>query len=114
MKTNVLPSLTLLFIAAFISGCGGSDTKIVEREPVPIEDDHDHDHDHDEEVSLGRLLISTKDQAKVSVIDINEKTVLHEVNVSEAPAALYASPNSRYGFVVQRTADRVDVIDGGL
>lgn len=112
MKTNVLPSLTLLFIAAFISGCGGSDTKIVEREPIPIEDDHDHD--HGEEVSLGRLLISTKDQAKVSVIDINEKTVLHEVTVSEAPAALYASPNYRYGFVVQRTADRVDVIDGGL
>lgn len=112
MKTNVLPSLTLLFITAFISGCGGSDTKIVEREPIPIEDDHDHD--HGEEVSLGRLLISTKDQAKVSVIDINEKTVLHEVTVSEAPAALYASPNYRYGFVVQRTADRVDVIDGGL
>ena len=112
MKTNVLPSLTLLFIAAFISGCGGSDTKIVEREPIPIEDDHDHD--HGEEMSLGRLLISTKDQAKVSVIDINEKTVLHEVTVSEAPAALYASPNYRYGFVVQRTADRVDVIDGGL
>lgn len=112
MKTSVLPSLTLLFIAAFISGCGGSDTKIVEREPIPIEDDHDHD--HGEEVSLGRLLISTKDQAKVSVIDINEKTVLHEVTVSEAPAALYASPNYRYGFVVQRTADRVDVIDGGL
>lgn len=111
MKTNVLPSLTLLFIAAFISGCGGSDTTIVEREPVPIEDDHDHD---DEVTTQGRLLISTKDQAKVSVIDINEKSVLHEITVSEAPSALYASPNNRYGFVVQRTADRVDVIDGGL
>lgn len=113
MKTNVLPSLTFLFIAALLSGCGGSDTKIVEREPVPIEDDHDHD-DHDEEVSLGRLLISTKDHAKVSVIDINEKTLMHEVAVSEAPSALYASPNNRYGFIVQRTADRVDVLDGGL
>lgn len=118
MKMKTLSSLTLLIIATFLGGCGGSDTKIVERDPIPIEDDHDHDddddHDHDEEPSLGRLLISTKDQAKVSVIDINEKTVLHEVNVSEAPAALYASPNNRYGFVVQRTADRVDVIDGGL
>ena len=116
MKNNSLSSLTLLFIAALLSGCGGSDTKIVEREPIPIEDDHDHDdeHDHDEEVSLGRLLISTKDQAKVSVVDIKEKTVVHEVTVSETPSALYASPNNRYGFVVQRTADRVDVIDGGL
>jgi hypothetical protein len=111
MNTNVLPNITLLFVAALLSGCGGSDTKIVEREPVPIEDEHD---DHSDEVSLGRLLISTKDQPKVSVIDINEKIVLHEVTVSEAPSALYASPNNRYGFVVQRTADRVDVIDGGL
>ena len=114
MKTHVLPSLTLLFIAALISGCGGSDTKIVEREPIPIEDEHDDHDDHSDEVNLGRLLISTKDQAKVSVIDINEKSVLHEVTVSESPSALYASPNSRYGFVVERTADRVDVIDGGL
>lgn len=114
MKTHVLPSLTLLFIAALLSGCGGSDTKIVEREPIPIEDEHDDHDDHSDEVNLGRLLISTKDQAKVSVIDINEKTVLHEVTVSESPSALYASPKNRYGFVVQRTADRVDVIDGGL
>lgn len=111
MKTNVLPSLTLLFIAALLSGCGGSDTKIVEREPVPIEDGHDHD---DEVTTQGRLLISIKDQAKVSVIDINKRMVLHEVAVSEAPSALYASPNNRYGFVVQRTTDRIDVIDGGL
>jgi len=111
MKKNVLPSLTLLFIAAFISGCGGSDTKIVEREPIPIEDDHDHD---EEETTQGRLLISTKDQAKISVVDINEKSVLQEITVSETPSALYASPNNRYGFVVQRTADRVDVIDSGL
>jgi len=111
MKKNVLPSFTLLFVAALLSGCGGSDTKIVEREPIPIEDEHDHD---DEEISQGRLLISTKDQAKVSVIDINEKSVLQEVTVSEAPSALYSSPNNRYGFIIQRTADRVDVIDSGL
>lgn len=112
MKKNALPSLTLLFVAALLSGCGGSDTKIVERDPIPIEDDHDHD--HDDETSQGRLLISTKDQAKVSVFDINEKSVLQEVAVSEAPSALYSSPNNRYGFIIQRTADRVDVIDGGL
>lgn len=111
MKRKVLPSLTLLFVAALLSGCGGSDTKIVEREPVPIDDDHDHD---DEVTTQGRLLISIKDQAKVRVVDINEKSVLHEVAVSEAPSALYSSPNNRYGFIIQRTADRVDVIDGGL
>src|SRR6218665_3936551 len=100
MKNTILSSLTLVLVSSLLGGCGGSDTTIVEREPVPIEDDHDHDHDHDEEVSLGRLLISTKDQAKVSVVDINEKTVIHEVTVSEAPSAIYASPSNRYGFVV--------------
>lgn len=115
MKNAILSSLTLVLVSSLLGGCGGSDTTIVEREPVPIEDDHDHDHDHDEEeASLGRLLISTKDQAKVSVVDINEKTVIHEVAVSEAPSAIYASPSNRYGFIVQRTADRVDVVDGGL
>lgn len=114
MNTKTLSSLTLVIVATFLSGCGGSDTKIVERDPIPIKDDHDHGDDHDKKPSSGRLLISIKDQAKVSVIDINEKAAVHEVTVSEAPAALYASANHRYGFVVQRTADRVDTIDGGL
>ena len=113
LKTNLLSGVSLIIISSLLGGCGGSDTKIVEREPVPIEDDHDHDHDN-ELPSQGRLLISIKDQAKVSVVDINEKKVLHEISVSEAPSALYASPNQRYGFIVQRTADRVDLIDGGL
>lgn len=113
LNTNLWPGVSLVLISALLGGCGGSDTKIVERDPVPIEDDHDHDHD-DEVPSQGRLLISIKDQARVSVVDINEKKVLHELAVSEAPSALYSSPNQRYGFIVQRTADRVDLLDGGL
>jgi hypothetical protein len=113
LNTSLLPGVSLVLISALLGGCGGSDTKIVERDPIPIEDDHDHDHD-DEVASQGRLLISVKDQAKVSVVGVNEKTVLHEISVSEAPSALYSSPNQRYGFIVQRTADRVDVIDSGL
>lgn len=116
MKKNAVSSLTLIMIAALLSGCGGSDTKIVEREPVPIEDDHGHDddHDHDDELTQGRLLISAKDQAKVSIIDIKEKQLLEEFTFTEAPSAIYASPSYRYGYVIQRTADLVNVIDSGL
>lgn len=114
MKINAVSSLSFVIIAALLSGCGGSDTKIVEREPVPIEDDHDHDDDHNDELTQGRLLISIKDQAKASIIDINEKELLEEFTFTEAPSAIYASPSYRYGYVIQRTADLVNVIDSGL
>ncbi len=112
MNKNIMANFSFLLAAALLGGCGGSDTTIVEREPVPIEDDHDHDHD-DEVATQGRLLISPKDTANVRVYDINEKKVVYELATSIAPNAIYASPSYRYGFVVQRLADRVDVIDGG-
>jgi hypothetical protein len=118
-KKNLSFSLTLILIASLLSACGGGDTKIIERNPVPIDDGHDHghddDHDHDDEsLTQGRLLISIKDQAKVSIIDIKGKELLEEFTLREAPSALYASPSYRYGYVVQRTADLVNVIDSGL
>lgn len=117
-----LSLISLLASALLLAACGGSDTRIVERDPIAIEDDHDdhdeHDHDddhnHDHEQSLGRLLISEKDVARVLVLDATEKSTLAEFTTSGVPSAVYASPGYRYGFVVQRTDDRVDVIDGGL
>lgn len=115
LKKNIPFSLTLVFIASLLGACGGSDTKIIERDSTPIGDDHDHDHGHDDEsLTQGRLLISIKDQAKVSIIDIKGNELLEEFTLSEAPSALYASPSYRYGYVVQRTADLVNVIDSGL
>lgn len=115
MNKNVLANLSFLLVASLLGGCGGSDTTIVEREPVPIEDDHDHDdHDHDdEEATQGRLLIAPKDVASVSVYDINQQEVVYELPTSITANAIYASPSYRYGYVIQRLADRVDVIDGG-
>ncbi|MEN0037881.1 MAG: 5-methyltetrahydrofolate--homocysteine methyltransferase [Cellvibrio sp.] len=112
LNTNLLPGVSLVLISALLGGCGGSDTKIVERDPIPIEDDHDHDHD-DEETTQGRLLISPKDAASVSVYDINQQKVIYQLPTSIAPSAIYASPSYRYGYVIQRLADRVDVVDGG-
>lgn len=43
IKRSSLASLSFLLLAALLSGCGGSDTTIVERDPIPIDDDHDQD-----------------------------------------------------------------------
>lgn len=104
--------LALLFTALLLSACGGSDTTIIEKDPVVIDDDHD-DHDHDDE-SAGRLLISDKDSAQVSIIDLAEKEVLEQFATMGIPSAVYPSPSYRYGYVIQRTDDRVDTIDGGI
>ena len=110
---KISPLLMALAIPALLTACGGGDTKIVERDPIPIEDDHDHDHD-DEPKTEGRLLVAIKDQPKVGIWDINEATLLEEYTLTEPASALYASPTYRYGFVIQRIANRVNVIDSGL
>ncbi len=98
-------------IPAALTACGGGDTKIVERDPIPIEDDHGHDN---ESLTQGRLLVATKDQPKVSIWDIKKAELLEEYTLTEPASAVYASPSYRYGFVIQRTANRVNVIDSGL
>lgn len=108
---KISPLLFAFAIPAVLTGCGGGDTKIVERDPIPIEDDHDHD---DEPTHQGRLLVAIKDQPKVGIWDITGATLLEEYTLTEPASALYASPSYRYGFVIQRLANRVNVIDSGL
>jgi len=108
---KISPLLFAFALPVVLTGCGGGDTKIVERDPIPIEDDHDHD---DEPTNQGRLLVAIKDQPKVGIWDITEATLLEEFTLTEPASALYASPSYRYGFVIQRLANRVNVIDSGL
>lgn len=110
---KISPWLVVITTPLLLMGCGGGDTKIVERDPIPIEDDHEHDHD-ETPLTQGRLLIALKDQPKVGIWDINEGALLEEFTLAEPASALYASPSYRYGFVVQRTADRVNLVDSGL
>lgn len=110
---KISPLLFALAMPAVLTACGGGDTKIVEKEPIPIEDDHDQDHD-DEEQNQGRLLVALKDQPKVGIWDITEASLLEEFTLTEPASALYASPSHRYGFIIQRTANLVNVVDSGL
>lgn len=109
LQKNLSPIVIILLTTIFISGCGGSDTTIVERDPIPVEDDHD------EEVSnQGRLIIAEKDKPNVNIIDINDHSLLGVFTLSAVPNAIYPSPSYRYGYIIQRMADTVNIIDGGL
>lgn len=113
IQLKTLSQISLLSLLAFLSACGGSDTTLVERDPIPIEDDHDHD-DEDTPATKGRLLIADKDAAKVSIWEIAEKQVLAEYTLSDVASAVYSSPTYRYGIIPQRNLDKVNVIDSGL
>ncbi len=104
------PTLFLLGLPALLTACGGSDTTIIEREPIPITDGHDHD----DVLTQGRLLVAVKDQPKIGIWDIRAAALLEEYTLNEPASALYASPSHRYGFVIQRTADLVNAVDSGL
>lgn len=107
--------LSLIALCGLLSACGGSDTTIVEKEPIPIEDDHDHDHDNEATpATTGRLLIATKDQPKVSLWELSDKKLLEEYTLTATADALYSSPSYRLGIVMQRTSDKMNVIDSGL
>jgi hypothetical protein len=106
---RISPLLLALALPVAFTGCGGGDTKIVERDPIPIEDDHDHDN-----TTQGRLLVAIKDLPKVGIWDIADAALLEEYTLTEPASGIYPSPDYRYGFIIQRTANLVNVIDSGL
>lgn len=101
----------LIGLAATLSACDSATTDIVERDPIVVDAGDHKDEHHDER---GRLLISAAEDAQVSLLDLDDYEVLARFETTGIPSALYASPDQRYGLVIQRDADRVDAVDGGL
>lgn len=110
-------SLSALLV---LSACGGSDTQIIERDPV-AEDDHDHDHGHDEPhhgdapETKGRLLISEYGHEEVAIFELDHGEELDHFHTTGGKVtALQASPDYRFGLVVQRDDNLINAIDSGL
>ncbi len=112
---NLMKTLLFAWVLALLSACGSSSTNIVELDP-PEDDDHHHDdhHHHDDEGTKGRLLISHKDEATVFAFDLDEESVLESFTLTDVANALYPAPGNRYGLIVQRNANLVNAIDGGV
>ncbi|MGM8225958.1 hypothetical protein ACSV5M_05215 [Cellvibrio sp. ARAG 10.3] len=101
-----------LFLISLLSACGGSDTNIVERDPVNNPDPVDPPVEHH---SGARLLVTQPGaHDHVLVFDLEEKTELANLHVEGNISGLYASPNNRYGIAVQGNAGIVNFIDSGV
>lgn len=106
VKMKLLP---LAIASAILAGCGDATTNIVEKEPIVIPDPNPPV----AAVSKGRLLVSDKNSAVVSVYDLDRSELIEQFQLIHTPDAVYPSPGQRYALVVQRPNDRVQVVDGG-
>jgi hypothetical protein len=109
MKKFTLNTLALV-CATVLTGCGNSETNIVELPPTIIEDTDDHS----EEVGKGRLAIAAADQAVVHIFNLEDNNLVESITLTNPAEYLYASPENRYAVAVQRSFDTVEFIDGGV
>lgn len=70
---------------------------------------------HTGDLTMGRLLIADHGGATAWLFDLDEETpaLLETWELSE-PARAYADRHGRYGYLVQRSANQVDVVDSGI
>jgi hypothetical protein len=106
LKMKLLP---LAIASSILAGCGDATTNIVEKDPIVIKDPHPPV----ATVAKGRLLVSDKSSAVVSVYDLDRSELVEQFQLINTPDAVYPSPGQRYAFVVQRPNDRIQVVDGG-
>lgn len=73
-------------------------------------------HDHGPSESSGRLVFGEMDgeHSHVRVYDLGHGEMEAGLELEHPVTAVHASPGSRYAVVIQRDADRVNFVDGGL
>jgi len=118
-KFMIKPLLLLLAMNAgmLLIGCGDATTTVNEKEPIAGEDDHD-DHDHDGGTpggtAVGRLLIINTEDTEAEVYNLSDSSLLATIALDALPSAVYATGGYRYAALIERSADTVGFIDGGL
>lgn len=109
-QTFLTASIALV-AATVLTGCGGADTTINEREPiVEIEDDEVAG----EDTSSGRLLVINQEAVTADIFDLTDNDLLATVALDALPSAVYATGDYRFAALIERDADKVGFIDGGL
>ena len=116
---KALSLLTVALSAAFLSGCGDAETIINERESIvetPANDGDGNTPSSNDFLieSMGRLAVTSAESNTVSLIDLDDGTLLDSFALSNDGSSLYASGSYRYAVITARSADMVEFIDGGL
>lgn len=119
MKKNAIDSvgkyLLPLVLAAALSACGGSDNKVVEKDPVPINPAPVTPITPKPEVSGARLLITKPGiHDNILVFDLGDNKKIADLSVAGTVSGLYASPSYRYAIAAQSAAGVVNFIDSGV
>lgn len=106
---------------ALLAGCEKAETTIVEKDPIVEEStEHDHDHEHSETekehgvTGPGRLLVVNADALTANFYDLSDGDVVTSISLDALPSAVYATGGFRYAALIERNADTVGFIDGGL
>ena len=111
---NIKPLAFIIAASAALAltGCGDAKTTIQEKDSLPVAGGGDG-HNHGGEAA-GRLLVVNPSAVQAQVFDLADNDLLASVTLDALPSAVYASGGYRFAALINRTADKVDFIDGGL
>jgi len=116
MKTLLSKSLLLsmaMSASLVLTGCGDTKTTINEKASIPT-DDHNHGGGTAGGMTTGRLLIVNTEDTEADVYDLNNNDLIATVPLDALPSAVYATGGYRYAALIERNADKVSFLDGGL
>lgn len=113
-KFMIKPRLISLAVSATLlfTGCGDAQTTINQKASIPIDDDHTPSGQTG--TDTGRLLMINTVTTQAQVYDIHEGELLATIPLDALPSAVYATAGHRYAALIERNADKVGFIDGGL
>ena len=66
------------------------------------------------EPNTRRLLVTDQATATARLVDVDDAAVLLTVPLGEVVGTVYASGSRRFGFLHERTTNRVTIVDGGV
>lgn len=100
-------------IAVTLTGCGDAETTINEKASIPADDDHNHGGEPGG-ATAGRLLIVNRTDTEAQVYDLSDSDLITTLPLDALPSAVHATGGYRFAALIERNADNVSFIDGGL